>query len=175
MVPCARHRCIHRQARLSYWQWRAARHLMIGFSASCTARFWNLLRASRPHLSPRHCPRLSGAVPHRSSDRAGTVERDPRPRQSRQLQFEARHRNWAGILALAHTGIGLDVHLRGRPGLYFIDEHHRIRHELFGFGNDTGLIAALLFLLWLAYPTISRCAASAQEDGCPCDAGPASR
>ncbi len=57
---------------------------------------------------------------------------------------------WAGIMALLHTGVGLNVHLRGRPWLYFIDEHHRVRHDLFGIGNDTGLLAALLFLLLLA-------------------------
>ena len=57
---------------------------------------------------------------------------------------------WAGVMALLHTGIGLNVHLRGRPWLYFVDQHHRIRHDLFGFGNDTGLIAAMLFLLLLS-------------------------
>ena len=57
---------------------------------------------------------------------------------------------WAGIMAVLHTGIGLNVHLRGRPWLYFVNEHHRIRHDLFGFGNDTGLIAAILFLLLLS-------------------------
>ena len=57
---------------------------------------------------------------------------------------------WAGIMALLHTGIGLNVHLRGRPWLYFTDQHHQLRHDLFGIGNDTGLLAALLFLLLLA-------------------------
>jgi len=57
---------------------------------------------------------------------------------------------WAGLMALVHTAIGLNVHLRGRPWLYFIDQHHRVRHDLFGFGNDTGLVAVLLFLLLLA-------------------------
>ena len=53
-------------------------------------------------------------------------------------------------MALLHTGIGLNVHLRGRPWLYFIDQHNRVRHDLFGIGNDTGLLAALFFLLLLA-------------------------
>ncbi len=53
-------------------------------------------------------------------------------------------------MALLHTAIGLNVHLRGRPWLYFVDEHRRVRHDLFGFGNDTGLIAAILFLLLLS-------------------------
>jgi len=34
--------------------------------------------------------------------------------------------------------------------LYFVDQHHRIRHDWFGFGNDTGLVAALMFLMLLA-------------------------
>jgi methionine sulfoxide reductase heme-binding subunit len=53
-------------------------------------------------------------------------------------------------MALLHTGVGLNVHLRGRPWLYFVDQHHRVRLDLFGFGNDTGLTAALIFLLLLA-------------------------
>jgi sulfoxide reductase heme-binding subunit YedZ len=57
---------------------------------------------------------------------------------------------WAGVMALLHTGIGINVHLRGRPWLYFVDQHDRVRHDLFGFGNDTGLLAVLLFLLLLA-------------------------
>lgn len=57
---------------------------------------------------------------------------------------------WAGIVALLHTGIGLNVHLRGRPWLYFIDEHRQVRHDAFGLGNDAGLIAALVFLLLVA-------------------------
>ncbi|MGH9584053.1 MAG: MFS transporter [Bryobacteraceae bacterium] len=30
---------------------------------------------------------------------------------------------WAAILALVHTAIGQDVHLRGRPWLYYVYEH----------------------------------------------------
>jgi methionine sulfoxide reductase heme-binding subunit len=57
---------------------------------------------------------------------------------------------WAGIVALAHTTVGLNVHLRGRMWLYFVDDHHRLRKDLFGFGNYTGLVAAILFALLLA-------------------------
>jgi sulfoxide reductase heme-binding subunit YedZ len=62
---------------------------------------------------------------------------------------------WAGILALIHTVIGQDVHLRGRPWLYYIyrpGEAHvfPLRHDLFGFSNYTGLCSALLLLLLLA-------------------------
>jgi methionine sulfoxide reductase heme-binding subunit len=57
---------------------------------------------------------------------------------------------WAGVMALLHTAVGLNVHLRGRMWLYFVDQHQRLRHDWFGFGNYMGLAAALLFLLLLA-------------------------
>jgi len=57
---------------------------------------------------------------------------------------------WAGILALAHTAVGLNVHLRGKMWLYFVDTHHHLRRDAFGFGNSTGLVGALIFALLLA-------------------------
>jgi len=64
---------------------------------------------------------------------------------------------WAGITGLFHTGFGQFVHLRGRPWLYYIYEDWQakghaqpFRTDLFGFNNDTGLIAALILLLLLA-------------------------
>lgn len=62
---------------------------------------------------------------------------------------------WGGILALIHTGIGQNVHLRGRPWLYYVyghQGHHTfpIRHDLFGFANYTGAISALLIIALLA-------------------------
>jgi methionine sulfoxide reductase heme-binding subunit len=62
---------------------------------------------------------------------------------------------WAGVLALIHTVIGQDVHLRGRPWLYYVygpREAHvfPLRHDLFGFSNYTGLCSELLLLLLLA-------------------------
>ena len=62
---------------------------------------------------------------------------------------------WAGIFSLVHTGIGQDVHLRGRPWLYYIYQHWKrhvipLRHDLFGFSNYTGMAAALLVVLLLA-------------------------
>src|SRR5436190_8588343 len=57
---------------------------------------------------------------------------------------------WAGILALAHTAVGLNVHLRGRMWLYFVDTRNHLRRDLFGFGNYTGVIAAVMFALLLA-------------------------
>jgi methionine sulfoxide reductase heme-binding subunit len=57
---------------------------------------------------------------------------------------------WAGIAAIFHTAVGLNVHLRGQPWLYFVDEHYHLRTGMFGFGNEIGLVAALLFLMLLA-------------------------
>lgn len=62
---------------------------------------------------------------------------------------------WAGILAVAHTAIGQNVHLRGRPWLYYVyqkSEHHSfpIRHDVFGMSNYTGALCTLLVLLLLA-------------------------
>jgi sulfoxide reductase heme-binding subunit YedZ len=59
---------------------------------------------------------------------------------------------WAGILGLLHTGIGLCVHMRRRPWLYFVyqrSEGHTfpMRHDIFGFANYTGLIATFILLL----------------------------
>lgn len=73
-------------------------------------------------------------------------------RRSNPISFDLRRDIgiWAGIGALVHTGVGLNVHLRGRPWLYFFDEHHHLRAGLFGIGNYTGLIAALLFMMLLA-------------------------
>jgi len=62
---------------------------------------------------------------------------------------------WGGMLGVAHAGIGQCVHLRGRPWLYYIYEKAQdhllpIRHDMFGFSNYTGLIAALILLALLA-------------------------
>jgi len=134
--------------RLSYWQWRIVRHFTIALTAlSSTAVFWELFSGRRDvisHLSIATAyPALlltGGAVLLGPCNvlrgRANPVSSDLR----RDVGI------WAGIMALLHTAIGLDVHLRGRPWLYFVDQHGHVRHDLFGFG----LIAALLFLLLLA-------------------------
>jgi sulfoxide reductase heme-binding subunit YedZ len=62
---------------------------------------------------------------------------------------------WAGLLGLFHTVVGLNVHLRGRPWLYFVyqkRENHffPLRHDQFGLANETGLFAAALLVLLLA-------------------------
>lgn len=138
--------------QLSYWQERAARHLTIAFcAAGATALFWHLFSVRRDLIS-----HLSIATAYPALFLTGAaIALGPwnviRGRAN-PVSFDLRRDIgiWAGIMALVHTGIGLNVHLRGRPWLYFVDDHHRIRHDLFGFGNDTGLIATLLFLLLLA-------------------------
>jgi methionine sulfoxide reductase heme-binding subunit len=63
---------------------------------------------------------------------------------------------WAGITGLFHTGTGQFVHMAGRFWLYYIYENWQekhiqpFRHDLFGFDNDTGLLAALILLALLA-------------------------
>jgi sulfoxide reductase heme-binding subunit YedZ len=60
---------------------------------------------------------------------------------------------WAGLLGVLHAGFGQFVHLRGRPWLYYIYEKWNVmpvRYDMFGFSNDTGLIATLLLLALLA-------------------------
>ncbi|PYU14367.1 MAG: hypothetical protein DMG37_07665 [Acidobacteria bacterium] len=57
---------------------------------------------------------------------------------------------WAGICVLVHTAVGLNVHLRGRMWLYFLDTRHHLRRDAFGFGNYTGAVATLVFALLLA-------------------------
>ncbi len=134
--------------RLSHWQWRIVRHFTIALTAlSSTAVFWELFSGRRDvvsHLSIATAyPALlltGGAV----SLGPGNVLRGRANPVSSDLRRDVGI--WAGIMALLHTAIGLDVHLRGRPWLYFVDQHGHVRHDLFGFG----LIAALLFLLLLA-------------------------
>jgi sulfoxide reductase heme-binding subunit YedZ len=62
---------------------------------------------------------------------------------------------WAGIFSVLHTAVGQNVHLRGRPWLYYVYEHtsrHTIplRHDLFGFSNYTGAVSVLLLIALLA-------------------------
>jgi len=137
---------------LSYWQGRIVRHLTIALTAlSSTALFWALFSVRRDvisHLSIATAyPALlftAGAV---LLGPCNVLRGRPNPVSS-DLRRDVGI--WAGIMALLHTAIGLDVHLRGRPWLYFVDQHGHLRHDLFGFGNYTGVIAALLFLLLLA-------------------------
>jgi methionine sulfoxide reductase heme-binding subunit len=129
-----------------------ARHVVIALAnIACVALFWQFFSIRRDVIS-----RLSIAIAYPALFlTAAAVCIGPwnvlRGRTN-SVSFDLRRDLgiWAGIMALLHTGIGLNVYLRGRPWLYFIDQHHRVRHDLFGIGNDTGLLAALLFLLLLA-------------------------
>lgn len=56
---------------------------------------------------------------------------------------------WAGLFAVMHSVVGLNVHLRGKMWLYFVDVHYRLRRDAFGLANYTGTIAALVFVLLL--------------------------
>ena len=62
---------------------------------------------------------------------------------------------WAGILGVLHSVIGQNVHMRGRPWLYYVyaAREHRtfpLRYDLFGLANYTGAISALVLILLLA-------------------------
>ncbi len=62
---------------------------------------------------------------------------------------------WAGILGILHSVVGQNVHLRGRPWLYYIYEQHSdhafpLRHDLFGLANYTGAVGVLILLALLA-------------------------
>jgi sulfoxide reductase heme-binding subunit YedZ len=66
---------------------------------------------------------------------------------------------WTGLMSLVHLGVGLCVHLRGRPWLYFLypsNESHAlpVRYDLFGLANHTGLIAGFVLALGIAYQVI---------------------
>jgi len=137
---------------LSYWQRRIVRHLTIALvTFTCMAIFWKLFSDRRDLISHISIVTAYAAL----FLTVVTVFLGPwnvlRGCANR-VSFDLRRDVgiWAGIIALLHTAVGLNVHLRGRMWLYFIDQHHRLRHDWFGFGNDTGLVAALLFLLLLA-------------------------
>jgi sulfoxide reductase heme-binding subunit YedZ len=143
---------IQRESRPSYWRQRIARHAMIALAdLGCVALFWELFSLRRDVISRAS---IATAYPALFLAAAAMLVGPWNVLRGRTnpVSFDLRRDLgiWAGIMALLHTGVGINVHLRGRPWLYFLDEHHRVRHDWFGFGNDTGLLAALLFLLLLA-------------------------
>ena len=143
---------IQREPHSSYWHQRISRHAMIALAdLGCAGLFWELFSLRRDVISRLS---ISTAYPALFLTAAAMLVGPWNVLHGRtnRVSFDLRRDLgiWAGIMALLHTGIGINVHLRGRPWLYFIDEHHRVRHVLFGMGNDTGLLAALLFLLLLA-------------------------
>jgi len=61
---------------------------------------------------------------------------------------------WAGIIGLIHTGVGLQVHMRGRMSLYFLFPPEartftQLRYDAFGMTNYAGAVAAVLLLMLL--------------------------
>jgi methionine sulfoxide reductase heme-binding subunit len=140
------------QRRFLYWQHRIARHVTIAVATLvCTAIFWRFFSVRRDlvsHLS------IATAYPALFLTAAALLLGPWKVlrRRANPVSFDLRRDIgiWAAIIAVLHTAVGLNVHLRGRPWLYFMDQNRHVRHDLFGFGNDTGLIATLLFLLLLA-------------------------
>jgi methionine sulfoxide reductase heme-binding subunit len=137
----------------SYWIQRTKRHLLLGAIAVVIASlaYW----ASPPPLV-RH--RLSMGTAYAALvflvaalwlGPWNILRKKPNPVSSdlrRDIGI------WAGVLALAHTGIGLTVHLPGRMWMYFFRSLHplAVQNTKFGFANYVGLLAALLFLVLLA-------------------------
>ena len=61
---------------------------------------------------------------------------------------------WTGGLGLLHTLVGLNVHFRGRPWVYFLypeGEGGGPRADPFGLANFSGLAAALILTTLLAF------------------------
>jgi sulfoxide reductase heme-binding subunit YedZ len=62
---------------------------------------------------------------------------------------------WAAIWSVIHTVVGLQVHMRGRMSEYFFQPGDkpllvRIRHDIFGLANYSGLLATLLVIILAA-------------------------
>jgi methionine sulfoxide reductase heme-binding subunit len=134
-----------------YWKRRIIQHVVILLVTSAgTAIFWTLFPNRRDLIS-----RLSIATAYPALFlTAAALLAGPwnvLRRRANPVSFDLRRDLgiWAGVIAVVHTAVGLNVHLRGRPWLYFIDQH-RVRWDLFGFSNDTGAFAALLFVLLLS-------------------------
>src|SRR5882762_4177733 len=125
----------------SYWQRRIACHLTLALTAlACSGLFWHLFSARRDlisHLS------IATAYPALFLTAAALFlgPWNVLRLRANPVSFDLRRDVgiWAGAMALLHTAIGLNVHLRGRPWLYFVDQDHHVRHDLFGFCNDLSL------------------------------------
>jgi sulfoxide reductase heme-binding subunit YedZ len=58
---------------------------------------------------------------------------------------------WAAIWSVIHTGVGLQVHMRGRMLEYFFHPGDkpllaRMRYDMFGLANDAGVAAAIIVI-----------------------------
>ena len=120
------------------WTRRTRRHLLLAFIA--TVILWLVYRATPPP-DLRH--RLSMATAYASMiflawtlslGAWNLVRRRPNP-----VSFNLRRDVgiWAGLLAIAHTAIGLTVHLRGRMWMYFFKQLHplKLQNTQFGMAN----------------------------------------
>lgn len=57
---------------------------------------------------------------------------------------------WSGIAGLLHVWFGFQVHLKGEIWLYFFEpESTTLLQDLFGFSNQTGLLATIILLVLL--------------------------
>jgi methionine sulfoxide reductase heme-binding subunit len=134
-----------------YWKQRVTRHAAIGATSLLFGAIVWFLFLSRDLLS-----RLSLASAYSALlVTAAALLLGPwnvLRRRANPISFDLRRDLgiWAGIMAVVHTAISLNVHLRGRPWLYFVDQDGNLRGDLFGFSNYTGAIATLLFVLLLA-------------------------
>ena len=120
------------EERSSYWRRRFARHVMIAFATGgCVAVFWKLFSARHDLIS--HVS-IATAYPALVLTSVALVLGPWNVLAGRHnpVSFDLRRDLgiWAGVMALVHTAVGLDVHLRGRPWLYFVDERLRIRHPV---------------------------------------------
>ncbi len=136
----------------NYWLQRFGRHLALAVAA--VAIVW-VAYAAAPPPDARH--RMSMATAY-----AGLIflavslclgpwnvlRRRPNP-----ISFDLRRDVgiWTSMLAIAHTMVGLTVHLRGRMWMYFFKQLHplRLQNTQFGFANFAGLGAALVFVMLL--------------------------
>ena len=145
-------RTTQRKLCSSYWRERITRHVLIALAnIASVGLFWELFSVRRDLISRLSIasayPALFLTAAAMFAGPWNVLRGQPNP-----VSFDLRRDLgiWAGIMALLHTCIGLNVHLRGRPWLYFVDQNHRVRYDLFGIGNDSGLLAILLFLSLLA-------------------------
>lgn len=133
------------------WRRRSVHHLSIGFATvACTLLFMHLFPKrdfiSRMSIGTAY-PALFLTVAALALGPWNVLRQKPNP-----LSFDLRRDLgiWAALAALTHTAFGLNVHLRGKMWLYFVDAHNRLRHDAFGFGNYTGVLSAMVFVLLLA-------------------------
>jgi sulfoxide reductase heme-binding subunit YedZ len=128
--------------RATYWIQRSKRHVTLAAGAIAIT---GLAYAATPAPDVRH--RLSMATAY-----AGLIflmgslwlgpwnvlRQRPNP-----TSFDLRRDVgiWTGILAIAHTAIGLTVHLRGRMWMYFFKRLHplSLQDTQFGFWNTEGI------------------------------------